>query len=98
MHKTIVLNNIPIDYRMAPLINLCWKLKIKTKYCCQGECYIMFHTVEDGMNFIEKTKLTSFYLMYGSREGPDRPWLNTMTIIFSPKDIFKCIKNLKAFL
>jgi len=73
-HKTTLLkykgNYVEIDNNMVPLIKWCWKNKINTNFCCEGEDkedfsgrpYIVFSSLEDFNNFLKKlSKIIQYF-------------------------------------
>ena len=73
---------VKIDEKLAPIIQQCWELGIKTRHCCQGHTmkrgmerlgYIQFEEEKDAHKFMEllSNKVTEAHL-FDTKEG--RQW------------------------
>lgn len=90
-HNTVITSrDIPVDRKIAELIEALWTIGFDTQFCCEGDtelfdpsgslenttdsAHIIFPNVEQGVKFAE--------LSYGFliRERPDLPWAGLMTV------------------
>lgn len=88
-HKQVLLQDVWVDEGIVPLLTSLWDLGFQTQYSCQGggvnhvggniEGYVLFHTMEEGINFVE----TVADAYFDEIDAKARTWSNLMSVRFN---------------